>query len=79
MRILAALAATTLLVAPAALADNWGSETSGAIQNGWDQGGHASQQQNPRSGLGNVNKLAEESCGNGPGLFYLLEFLSGQC
>ena len=33
---------------------NWGEVTSEAIADGFDQGGHASSQANPRSGLANV-------------------------
>ena len=75
----ALLVAALLLFAPAAMAENWGRETSGAIQGGWDQGFHASQQSNPRQGLGNVNKEAEAACGPTQGLGNLLEFLLGQC
>ena len=35
---------------------NWGEATSNAIHNveGWDQGEHSSNQENPRAGLANV-------------------------
>jgi hypothetical protein len=46
------------VASPAAAANapdcNWGGLTAGAIAEGFDQGGHASQQANPRVGLANV-------------------------